>query len=106
MEQLIVHEHFLVFAPKIVEGQPFVQTERRLNIGNLLLIAVALAVGCWLFSWWLLIIWATILASLLGGRVMLVEHRPTRVFYLLAFAYLIGAVLIWLVSQVVHLHRM
>lgn len=92
---------WLVDVGLFILWQPFVQTERRLNVGNLLLIAVALAVGCWLFSWWLLIVWTTILASLLGGRVMLLEHRPTRVFYLLAFAYLVGAVLIWLVPKVV-----
>lgn len=92
---------WLVDVGLFILWQPFVQTERRLNVGNLLLIAVALAVGAWLFSWWLLIAWTTILASLLGGRVMLVEHRPTRVFYLLAFAYLVAAVLIWLVPKVV-----
>ena len=81
--------------------QPFVQTERRLNYGNLLLIAAALALGAWLFGWWMLIVWVSVLASLLGGRVMLINHRPTRLFYLLAFAYLIGAVLVWLVPKIV-----
>ena len=81
--------------------QPFVQTERRLNYGNLLLIAAALALGAWLYGWWMLIVWVSVLAALLGGRVMLINHRPTRLFYLLAFAYLVGAVLIWLVPKVV-----
>ena len=81
--------------------QPFVQTERRLNYGNLLLIAAALALGAWLYGWWMLIVWVSVLASLLGGRVMLINHRPTRLFYLLAFAYLIGAVLVWLVPKIV-----
>lgn len=92
---------WLVDVGLFILWQPFVQTERRLNVGNLLLVAAALVLGGWLFSWWLLIVWATILASLLGGRVVLVEHRPTRVFYLLAFAYLLGVVLIWLVPKVV-----
>jgi len=92
---------WLVDVGVFILWQPFVHTERRLNVGNLLLVASALILGGWLFSWWLLIVWATILASLLGGRVMLVEHRPTRVFYLLAFAYLVGVVLIWLVPKVV-----
>lgn len=81
--------------------QPFIQTERRLDPGSLLLIAAALSAGAWLFGWWLLIMWSTVLAALLGGRVVLVSHRPTRIFYLLAFAYLLGAVLIWLVPKVV-----
>lgn len=81
--------------------QPFIQTERRLEYGNLLLIVLALALGAWLFGWWMLIAWVSVLASLLGGRVMLINHRPTRLFYLLAFAYLIGAVLVWLVPKIV-----
>lgn len=81
--------------------QPFIRTERKLDYGNLALIVLALAIGAWLFSWWLLLVWATVLASLLGGRVMLVGHRPTRIFYLLAFAYPVAAVLIWLVPKVV-----
>ena len=81
--------------------QPFIRTERRLDYGNLLLIVAALAIGAWLFGWWLLIVWVAVLAALLGGRVMLVSHRPTRIFYLLAFAYLVAAVLVWLVPKVV-----
>ena len=68
---------WLVDVGLFILWQPFVQTERRLNVGNLLLIAVALAVGCWLFSWWLLIVWTTILASLLGGRVMLLGEKTS-----------------------------
>ena len=41
------------------------------------------------------------LAALLGGRVLLLGHRPTRIFYLLAFAYLLCALLVWLVPRVV-----
>ncbi|MBV5337211.1 MAG: hypothetical protein J0653_04390, partial [Deltaproteobacteria bacterium] len=33
--------------------------------------------------------------------VMMIAHRPTRVFYLLAFAYLLLALLLWLVPRVV-----
>ena len=92
---------WLVDVGLFILWQPFIRTERRLDYGNLLLILAALATGAWLFGWWLLIVWVAVLAALLGGRVMLVNHRPTRIFYLLAFAYLVGAVLIWLVPKVV-----
>ena len=92
---------WLVDVGLFILWQPFVQTERRLNVRNLLLLAIALTIGSWLFGWWLLIAWATLLASLLGGRVVVTGHRPTRLFYLLAFAYLVGALLIWLVPMVV-----
>ncbi|MDR2113052.1 MAG: hypothetical protein LBQ62_08155 [Candidatus Accumulibacter sp.] len=81
--------------------QPFIQTGRQLDYGKLPLVLAALAMGAWLFGWWLLIVWVIVLASLLGGRVIVANHRPTRIFYLLAFAYLLGAMLIWLVPKIV-----
>ena len=81
--------------------QPFIQAEHKLGSGALLLIGVALLGGAWLFGWWLLILWVVILAALLGGRVLLLGHRPTRIFYLLSFAYLLCALLVWLVPRVV-----
>jgi hypothetical protein len=44
----------------------------------LLLLAVA---RIW-YGWWLLIVWVVLLAALVGGRVMFIDHRPTRIFYL------------------------
>ena len=41
------------------------------------------------------------MAALVGGRVLFVSHRATRIFYLLAFAYLLVAVLFHLVPRVV-----
>lgn len=81
--------------------QPFIQAERKLDSGALLSIGLVLVGGAWLFGWWLLILWVVILAALLGGRVLLLGHRPTRIFYLLAFAYLLCALLVWLVPRVV-----
>ena len=81
--------------------QPFIQAERRLDSGTVLLIVLALLVGIWLFDLWLLILWVVVLTALLGGRVMMLGHRPTRIFYLLAFAYLLFALLVWLVPRVV-----
>ncbi len=81
--------------------QPFFRTERKLDYSDLTVIALMLAAGCWLFGWWLLIVWTTVLASLLGGRVMRVSRASLRIPYLMAFAYLVGAVLIWLVPKVV-----
>ena len=81
--------------------QPFMHAERKLGFNTLALIVLTLAGAAWLFGGWLLILWVTVLAALLGGRVMMLGHRPTRIFYLLAFAYLLGALLLWLVPRVV-----
>jgi signal transduction histidine kinase len=92
---------WLVDVGLFILWQPFIQTERKLDPGTLLLVVLVLAGGAWLFGWWLLILWVTVLAALLGGRVLLLGHRPTRIFYLLAFAYLLFALLVWLVPRVV-----
>ncbi len=81
--------------------QPFVQAERRLETNGFLWLLLVLVSGAALFSWWLLILWTGVLAALLGGRVLLHGHRPTRLFFLLAFAYLLFALLVYLVPKVV-----
>jgi len=92
---------WLVDVGLFILWQPFIQTERKLDAGALLVLILLLAGGAWFFGWWMLIVWVVLLAALLGGRVLLLGHRPTRIFYLLAFAYLLCALLVWLVPRVV-----
>lgn len=81
--------------------QPFIQTRRPLAVEALIWLALVLAGGVALFGWWLLILWVVVLTALLGGRLFRLEHRPTRIFHLLAFAYLVGVLLVFLVPKVV-----
>jgi hypothetical protein len=81
--------------------QPFVRAERKLDAQSLSVLVLALAAGIWLYGWWLLILWCVVLAALIGGRVLLLDHLPTRLFYLLAFAYLLCALLVRLVPRIV-----
>ncbi|MBN8438055.1 MAG: sensor histidine kinase [Candidatus Accumulibacter sp.] len=81
--------------------QPFIYAERKVDLTGLAVIALMLACGAAWYSWWLLIVWVVMLAALVGGRVMFIDHRPTRIFYLVAFAYLLAALLFWLVPKVV-----
>ncbi len=80
--------------------QPFVHAERRLGLSALGSFLLILAVGAWAYGTWLLLFWTVFLVALVGGRVLFVEHRGTRLFYLLAFAYLLFAVLFYLVPAV------
>lgn len=91
---------WVVDAGLFILWQPYIHAERKLDAGGFAAIVFVLAGGAGLFGWWLLIFWVTALAALVGGRVMFVEHRPTRVFYLTAFAYLLLALLAWLVPKV------
>ncbi|MQM30226.1 MAG: hypothetical protein CRU78_06665, partial [Candidatus Accumulibacter phosphatis] len=92
---------WLVDVGLFILWQPFIYAERRLDFSALAVIALLLGCGIAFYGWWLLIVWVVILAALVGGRVMFIDHRPTRIFYLIAFAYLLAALLFWLVPRVV-----
>jgi hypothetical protein len=92
---------WLVDAGLFILWQPFVDAQRKIAFAEMAALALLVAASAWLFGWWLLIFWAATLAALVGGRVMFVDHRPTRIFYLLAFAYLLAALLVVLVPKVV-----
>lgn len=81
--------------------QPFVSGERRLAPVQL---AVFLGVVGWLLiqlDWGWFAAWVAFLAALVGGKVVMARGRRLRWFYLLAFAYLIFALLVWVAPQIV-----
>jgi hypothetical protein len=71
---------WLVDVGLFILWQPFIQAERRVDAIGLAAIFAVLAGGVWIFGWWLLIFWVDALAALVGGRVMFIDHRPTRIF--------------------------
>lgn len=81
--------------------QPFVRSEQKLGFSALSSFLLILVAGVWGYGPWLLLLWAAFLAALVGGRVLFVEHRATRLFYLLAFGYLLSSILLYLVPRVV-----
>ena len=92
---------WLVNVGLFILWQPFTYAERNVDLGGLAVLTLVLGCGVAWYGWWLLIVWVVMLAALVGGRVMFTDHRPTRIFYLIAFAYLLAALLLWLVPQVV-----
>jgi len=92
---------WLVDVGLFILWQPFDYAERKLDLGGLGMIALILGCGVVWYGWWLLLAWVVLLAALVGGRVMFIDHRPTRFFYLIAFAYLLAALLVGLVPHVV-----
>jgi hypothetical protein len=64
-------------------------------------IALALAAASSGYGWWLLIVWVIVLAALVGGRVMFIDHRPTRDLLPDRLCLPALALLFWLVPQVV-----
>ena len=74
--------------------QPFVHAERRLSVPALLgLACVLLMVGVFLKGW-MISLWIMMLAGIVGGKVLLFGARAPRLFYLLALAFLVAALLL------------
>ncbi len=73
--------------------QPLVGGERRLGPRELLAVLAALGLAVWWLGPWLLIGWVMFLGGLVGGRSFLAAERRPRLFYLLAFAYLLTLLL-------------
>lgn len=81
--------------------QPFVSGERRLGP---LQVAAVIGVVLWLLfelGWGWLAAWTAFLAALVGGKVVMARGQRLRWFYLLAFAYLLFALLVWIAPQIV-----
>ena len=92
---------FIVHLGFFMLWQPFVHGESRLSWASLLgLSAVVLASGAFLQGW-ILILWIMILASIVGGKVLLFGKRAPRLFYLLALAFLVVALLLMAAPMIV-----
>ncbi len=74
--------------------QPFVHADRRVSVLALfVLAAVLLLVGLFLRGW-MIAVWITTLAGVVGGKVLLFGARAPRLFYLLALGFLVAALLL------------
>lgn len=73
--------------------QPFVRADQRLSSVALLLLAILIAIVTFSLNDWLLVTWITLLGGIVGGKVLLFESHGAKLFYLLALAYLVAALL-------------
>jgi signal transduction histidine kinase len=87
--------HFGLF----ILWQPFMRGEHRLSATQTLAI-FAISVGILVFlNWWLLGLWVSVLAGIVGGKVFLFHARWLRRFYLVVLAYLALLLLGWIVPN-------
>src|SRR5574342_765808 len=87
--------HFGLF----IMWQPFMRGEQRLNPSHMVAItAIALAIFYFL-NWWLLALWVSVLAGIVGGKVFLFQARWLRRFYLVVLLYLVSLLLVWIVPN-------
>lgn len=76
--------------------QPFVRTEQRLSVGHLAVVAGLVGATAVLQGTALLMLWTMLLAGIIGGKIFVLGTRWNRTFHLAALAYLIAALLIFL----------
>jgi signal transduction histidine kinase len=87
--------HFGLF----IMWQPFMRGEQRLSPSHMVAItAIALAIFYFL-NWWLLALWVSVLAGIVGGKVFLFQARWLRRFYLVVLLYLVSLLLVWIVPN-------
>ena len=89
--------HFGLF----ITWQPFMRSEKRLGAGQVIGI-IAMSMGILLYlNWWLLALWISVLAGIVGGKVFLFQAPGLRRFYLVVLFYLVTLLLVWVVPKAV-----
>jgi hypothetical protein len=92
---------FVVHLGIFILWQPFVHGQQRLSWASLLgLFGVVLLAGAFLQGW-ILVLWIMALTGIVGGKVLLFGARATRLFYLLALAFLVVALMLMAAPMVV-----
>ena len=92
---------FVVHLGIFILWQPFVHGEKRLSWPSLLALSgVVLAAGAFLQGW-IMVLWIMVLAGIVGGKVLLFGARASRLFYLLALAFLVLALMLMAAPLVV-----
>jgi hypothetical protein len=77
--------------------QPFIQTERELNVFATLVFFAITAVVIYSLSGWMLMTWVAILIGIMGGKVFTLQAARRGRFYLVAVFYLFAILLLWAV---------
>ena len=89
--------HFGLF----ITWQPFMRGEQRLSMAQIAGIAVVSIGILFYLNWWLLALWVSVLAGIVGGKVFLFQARGLRRFYLVVLVYLVALLLVWIVPNAV-----
>ena len=87
--------HFGLF----ITWQPFMRGEQRVSPVQMVIIAVVAVGILFFFNWWLLALWVSVLAGIVGGKVFLFRAPWLRRFYLIVLAYLVCLLLFWIVPS-------
>lgn len=86
--------------------QPLWRGEEQLSTKRAIAIVSVSAMALWWLNWWVLAFWVSGLFSLVGGRVFAFQSPKQRLRYLLAMAYLLAVLLIWVTPHLFKLPTM
>ena len=95
-----VHPLLLAHFGLFLIWQPLWHGEHEVGRGALAFITVASVVAMFWLDWWAMAFWLTGLFGLVGARVFVFRNRSTRLIYLLLLAYLLAALLLWVVPNI------
>jgi signal transduction histidine kinase len=87
--------HFGLF----ILWQPFMRGEQRLTSSQVAAIIATALATLYFLNWWLLALWVSVLAGIVGGKVFLFQTRWLRRFYLVVLLYLVSLLLVWIVPN-------
>ena len=97
MQRAMLLVHFGLF----LLWQPFIAGERELKLLSGTLLLVITVVTLYFLAGWMIVAWLLLLLGILGGRVFTVQATRRNRFYLMAFAYLLGILLLRAVPTLV-----
>ena len=92
---------FVVVIGLAILWQPFVRAELRISLPAMLVVAAGIVIVLSWLNWWMLAGWIMVSAGIVGGKVFFYASRWTKLFYLLALSYLVIALLLVVVPNVV-----
>ncbi len=87
--------HFGLF----IIWQPFMRGEQRLTLvqsGGIIVISAGILAY---LNWWILGLWVSVFAGIVGGKVFLFQAPWLRRFYLVVLAYLVALLLVWIIPN-------
>ncbi|QJR09029.1 hypothetical protein DSM104443_00064 [Usitatibacter rugosus] len=78
--------------------QPFFATERELKVFTIVMLMTLTAAILWFLSGWMIVSWMVLMLGVLGGRVFTAKRAgASRLYFLVAFSYLLAMLLLWAV---------
>ena len=95
LARVLMLAHFGLF----IMWQPFMRGDQRLSAGQTLGIFLVAIMVLLTFNWWLLALWASVLAGIVGGKVFLFQAPWLRRFYFIVLLYFVSMLLVWIVPN-------